>query len=719
MQTSKTPSTTPTTPKLSKYYILRNFFSDYRALKRAFPFSKNDLLLHRAQKSRRNKQLTMERQNEPEPEPAQTPLAQPNGVTETVSKRQRLLGIARATRDTYIPKLAGSMSQLASDVSSRMSGGDYSSRDLYDEHGRLKFPKDTSIMLYDTYTRVEGSTYFVDVRGWLWCPGVMTRKNRLILSLAKQITKYNVNPAGSSQAVEKWESDSLQQDILDDSESINSDASSLYNGSPGDLNRRPTLSASSTSSSLSLSNEGFDGRIKERMSQFIARSIPNSELEIVIGSESLRDNVSTTRVITNANGHFELTIAVDYVPSIVQVRAVNDESIFCFKDIMLIADNGIGLISDIDDTIKLTGVIGDKRLLMTSLLTKDVSEWLIPSMCKWYNNMFLLKNISFHYVSNSPWQLYGVIKDFMAQGKLPAGSIHLKQYTGNIISSLMEPSKSRKSSTLDKLLRDFKHKKFICIGDSGEYDFEAYVDLAVKNPGRILAIYIRYVENSMSDVDDSKILKEVLRVIDKHKARQEKRGITRSKTLDAYQQPDLIDLSDTPSKKSVEREKKLPPIKPMKPDNLKVGRKPPVPERSPLRKTHNDTDIRQFNKTQSEVLLPLKSEIEEANEPAPPLTPMRPPEYGFPGSFVNAGNSYDLLSENLHDVYSSHDFYELEDMDSKGYQWVTKVNGALAALKNSPVEIHIFKDDEDAFFETSLMSSKEALASLKNIVKEN
>ncbi|KAG7194318.1 uncharacterized protein KQ657_004530 [Scheffersomyces spartinae] len=664
-----------TSPKLSKYFVLRNFLSDYKALRRAFPYTKSDLLLVRAQKSRRNKQSSsMDQDNQ------DTPSANGNG-----SKRQRLLGIARATRDTYIPRLTGSVSQLATDVTMRMSGGgSYYNRDLFDELGRLKFPKDTSITLYDTYTRIEDGKYFVNVKGWLWCPGVMTRKNRLILSLAKQITKYNVNPTKSTQAVEKWESESLQQDILsDDVESVNSD---------GTISPRPPLSSnSSTTSSITTFNDegggGNDNRIKERMSQFIARSIPNSELEISVGSEDLQQEITTTKVITNNNGHFDCCIAVDYLPSIVQVRSSHDESIYCFKEIMLVEDNGVGLISDIDDTIKLTGVIGDKRSLMTSLLTKDVSDWLIPSMCKWYNDMFLLSNVSFHYVSNSPWQLYGVIKDFMAQGNFPKGSINLKQYSGNIISSLMEPSKSRKSSTLNKILEDFKYKRFICIGDSGEYDFEAYVDLAIKYPGRILAIYIRYVENSMSDVDDTKILKQVIRMIDKHKLRQQKRGITKSKTFSVYHddnnQPNLIDLSDDISSN---RHRKLPPMKPIKPQNLKGEKNqnpPPLPKRrdqssNGLRKTHTETDI-----------------------------------YFHPTEHEND------LSENLYDVYNSHDFYELQDMDNKGYQWVTKMNDALVALKNSPIEIHIFKDDEELFFESSLMNSKEALTDLTKIVKEN
>ena len=83
-------------------------------------------------------------------------------------------------------------------------------------------------------------------------------------------------------------------------------------------------------------------------------------------------------MITDGYGHFEACVEVNYEPSVIQVKAATNKTIFSFQDIMLIPSEGLGLISDIDDTIKLTGVTGDKRELMRNLLLNDVSLWSIP-----------------------------------------------------------------------------------------------------------------------------------------------------------------------------------------------------------------------------------------------------------------------------------------------------------------------------------------------------
>lgn len=219
--------------------------------------------------------------------------------------------------------------------------------------------------------------------------------------------------------------------------------------------------------------------------------------------------------MTDGYGYFHTTIEVNYKPSVIFASSMVTETVFAAQNVMIVPSNGLGVISDIDDTVKLTGVVGDKRLLLRNLLLQDFEAWKIPSIVKWYMDLSKKRDISFFYVSNSPWQLFPSISEYFNLVGLPKGSIHLKRYLGSMISSLLEPSLSRKKTMLHKILRDFPDKKFVCIGDSGEYDLEAYVDLAISYPNRVLSIYIRYVENSLSLEDDRRILKELLRLLAK------------------------------------------------------------------------------------------------------------------------------------------------------------------------------------------------------------
>lgn len=547
-----------------------------------------------------------------------------------LSRRQKLLGLAKATRDTYIPRFTGSVTLLASGVSSRAFGN---TNDVYDESGNLVFPKNTSITLFPSYTRSENNKYYVEVKGWLSCPGLMTRKNRLILSLARQVTRYNSNSMKTTQAINDLENDSLNQDVLSDSEeSIVSDNASIV-----------------TENSQNSSNSKNDELIKERLACFIARSIPYVDLTVTVGSETEGVLLASETVKTDINGHFETCMEVDYVPSVVRVHASTDDSIFSFQEIMVIPNDGIGLISDIDDTVKLTGVVGDKRELMTNLLLKDVSLWIIKPVIDWYGELYKTNNISFHYVSNSPWQLYSTLDQYFKFTKLPIGSVHLKQYTGNIIASLLEPSSSRKRRVLYKILQDFPNKKFICVGDSGEHDIEAYVDLARNHPSRISAIYIRYVDDSLSDSDDHKILQEITRLL----------SMKRKPTTESIE--NLIDLSDSPPQER--RRQKLPPMVPTKPTSLKgaqLKRKPP-PDLDPI-------------------------------ESPPPL----------PKRKIDTSEPKERFASDLNAIFDSPSFFELEEMDKKGAQWIRRIVTCIQELEGTDTELKFFIDDDATFFEHSL-----------------
>lgn len=632
------------------------------------------------------------------------PLRSPVLDTEPVSqasgsRRQRLLGFARATRDTYIPKITTSVALLATGVTGRSIE--------YDEYGSpITFPKDTTFTLFPSYTRPvndseRGQGYIVSVRGWMWCPGVMTRKNRLILSLAKQITKYTGGTAAVAalEAVDRLEHDpALNQDSLQDSDAT--DTSSISSEGTVETSR----TAGTTSSTRN--QPDTDKLIRERLSSFIARSIPRAHLNVVVGAvdTSKTNNLTESSVTTDGNGNFDLEIFVPYEPSVVQVSAVADDTICSFEETRLVSVSGYGLISDIDDTVKLTGVIGDKRELMHKLLLGDVMSWNIAPVVAWYQALLSRSDFTFHYVSNSPWQLYSLINEYFDAVKLPLGSFHLKQYTGNIISSLMEPSSSRKRKSLFKIVLDFPEKKFICVGDSGEKDWEAYTDLAASNPGQIKCIYIRVVDNSFSNVDDSKILSEINWIIEEWTRRQKaKPAIPPSDSVQ-----DLIDLSDTKSDSAV-RAAKLPPLVPKKPSALKgttVQRVPPLPERKYLEKAATDTDL-VSGLPVSSALRPVSTEVSLSSpgdqDRPPPPPPRRPtPNLSAEGTFPGGLQDPAAIQFHVDNLNGAEDLYELEDIDKKGAEWLQRVTYALHELEGTNIKVHFFKDSDDNFFKQSL-----------------
>ncbi|CAI5758380.1 unnamed protein product [Candida verbasci] len=541
----------------------------------------------------------------------------------------RFINFAKSTRDVYIPKVTSSISSIASKAFSNNSA-------VYNEDGQLLLPPNTSIHLFPQYSFKHGDKYYIKVKGWMSASGGMNRRNRMMLSVITKIIKQNNTNIDLDQDV--------KQEIFNPESSSSSDTESIQsNGSESPL--------------------GSDTMIRERLKHFLSKNIPNTPIEIRIGSENIKqDNIKTEKLYTDQYGFFKTTIEIGYKPTVVQVQSLVSETIFAFQDVMIFKSNGIGIISDIDDTIKITGVIGDKRHLLRNLLTKDMLDWSIPSVIDWFIKIYKNEDVNFFYVSNSPSQLFNIIYQYLQLVNLPPGSIHLKTYHGNLINSLLETPSLRKQEYLYKILQDFPEKKFICIGDSGEYDLEAYVDIARKFPSQVISINIRYVKDSFSDTDDDMyIYKELLRLLS-----IKRKEIPKIKKIP---EPDLIDLSNT----------KVPPMVPKKPASLqgKQLRKPPLPER-PKRSPSPTSNI--------------SSDGTNLDYDLPPPLPKRKPEFS-----PNSSNS----SFDLNDLCSSPSFLDLQETDKKGAKWIQRIIEALKDLEGTDTKINLFMDSDEKFFKDS------------------
>jgi phosphatidate phosphatase APP1 len=128
---------------------------------------------------------------------------------------------------------------------------------------------------------------------------------------------------------------------------------------------------------------------------------------------------------------------------------------------------GISVISDIDDTIKVTDVLDGKDAILQNTFFRTAVE--VPHMNEVYSN-WANEGAHVHYVSNSPWQVYPALSEFITEKKFPQGSMHLRAVsTQDLI--IGKPGK-HKLEVIPKIIKDFPNRKFILVGDSGEIDPE-------------------------------------------------------------------------------------------------------------------------------------------------------------------------------------------------------------------------------------------------------
>jgi phosphatidate phosphatase APP1 len=340
------------------------------------------------------------------------------------------------------------------------------------------------------------------------------------------------------------------------------------------------------------------------------------------------DTQSQSRVVsTNDSGHFTLRAPLDFVPT--HIRVLANEDLSATEPVLIIEPEGISLISDIDDTIKHSSITTGAKEIFRNTFIRDLRDLTVDGVKEWYTTLHNL-GVKIHYCSNSPWQLYPVIATYFKLAGLPPGSIHLKQYSG-MLQGIFEPVAERKKGTLEKIMRDFPQRKFLLVGDSGEADLEVYTEIAVANPGRIVAIFIRDVTTpERSGYFDSGFGR-----FDKRNRGQTPGASTNTPRVDTsdhrskrptlpprtWSHPeqngvpvmeDLIDLSDDPQDGSLPESrhlaelgvdlpasgKKAPPPRPAKPVSLKSSpaasweqKKPPPPPPQPRRSTVQNENL--------------------------------------------------------------------------------------------------------------------------------
>lgn len=172
--------------------------------------------------------------------------------------------------------------------------------------------------------------------------------------------------------------------------------------------------------------------------------------------------------------------------------------------VKLVEPEGLSVISDIDDTIKITQIPAGSGIVLRNTFYKDYTA--APRMAELYKSW---ENASFHYVSGSPWQLYPALSEFMFDEAVgfPEGTFHLKSVTKNLLSRSTwsdlrevimndDVTYEQKIRQITQIFEHFPKRDFIMVGDSGEQDPEVFSVIRDNFPGQVQEIIIRDVVNA-------------------------------------------------------------------------------------------------------------------------------------------------------------------------------------------------------------------------------
>jgi len=214
-----------------------------------------------------------------------------------------------------------------------------------------------------------------------------------------------------------------------------------------------------------------------------------------------RVNVASQDIATSpsqANGHFEgetqfasASFPPGKSPAWLTAQLLTGDSRQIIGKVRLIPPQGVSVISDIDDTVKITEVLDRARLVENSLVKPFTA---VPGMAELYRN-WEARGAILHFLSASPWQLYPALQNFLREAGFPEAVLHLKsvRFTDATLFNLFENNFEFKRAAIVALLERYPKHRVILVGDDGEQDPEVYA-WALKNyPEQIQRVYLRSV----------------------------------------------------------------------------------------------------------------------------------------------------------------------------------------------------------------------------------
>lgn len=159
------------------------------------------------------------------------------------------------------------------------------------------------------------------------------------------------------------------------------------------------------------------------------------------------------------------------------------------------------VISDIDDTILLTGLTEGATMVARTVLREASQRGAIPGMSSFYRG--LVRGIAdasgnrkpapaFFYVSTGSWSFYPMLQQFAQLRGFPQGPMFLTDW-GPTERYVRRSGAEHKRTAIRRLFEAYPQMRFLLVGDSGQRDALTYEEMAREFPDRIALILIRQV----------------------------------------------------------------------------------------------------------------------------------------------------------------------------------------------------------------------------------
>lgn len=156
------------------------------------------------------------------------------------------------------------------------------------------------------------------------------------------------------------------------------------------------------------------------------------------------------------------------------------------------ADERVGVVSDIDDTVIVTALPRPLRAFWNTFVQHESSRRPVPGMPELFARLEVGQRPEpfTAYVSTGAWNVAPTLGRFLARHGYPPGPLLMTDW-GPGDERWFRSGRQHKHDTLRQLLADLPSLTWTLVGDDGQHDPALYEDLAAEHPHRVSAILIR------------------------------------------------------------------------------------------------------------------------------------------------------------------------------------------------------------------------------------
>jgi len=221
--------------------------------------------------------------------------------------------------------------------------------------------------------------------------------------------------------------------------------------------------------------------------RFLAATAPGVRVTVEIGGQH-------HEVVSERGGYIDTVLTASLDPGWAQASLAAEGSGRppSSAPIRVVGDSpGVGLVSDIDDTVVITALPRPLVAFWNTFLRRETSRRPVPGMAQMYRAVLESEPAAFVvYLSTGAWNVAPGLQEFLARHGYPRGPMLLTDW-GPTTQAMFRSGIAHKHDQLQRLFAELPQLRWLLVGDDGQHDPQIYGDSADAAPDRVEAVAIR------------------------------------------------------------------------------------------------------------------------------------------------------------------------------------------------------------------------------------